>query len=168
MATIYIDNLIKPRQVNSPTTVPSTPVAVNQYVYCDLHLDLSIANNVGNGLNAQNSNDINVDYDYNAIRNSLTNIFNTRPGEKILNPAFGANLEQFLFDSVDAIKGKILGNTILQNINNYEPRVNVQNVQVQPFPDNQLYYVLLVYQILNIGVVDKLQLTFNSSGVKSI
>ena len=31
MATIYIDNLIKPRQVNSPTTVPSTPVAANQY-----------------------------------------------------------------------------------------------------------------------------------------
>lgn len=165
MATIYIDNLIKPRQVNSPTTVPSTPVAANQYVYCDLHLDLSMANNIGNGLNAQSSNDITVDYDYHAIKNSLTNIFSTRPGQKILNPAFGANLEQFLFDRVDNIRGKILGNTILENINSYEPRVSVQNVQVQPVPDKNLYYVLLVYQILNIGVVDKLQLTFNSTGV---
>jgi phage baseplate assembly protein W len=168
MATIYIDNLIKPRQVNSPTTVPSTPVVANQYVYCDLHLDLSIANNTGNGLNSQGSNDITVDYDYHAIRNSITNIFNTIPGQKILNPAFGANLDQFLFDSVDSIKGKILGNTILQNINNFEPRINVQSVQVQPIPDKQLYYVLLVYQILNIGVVDKLQLTFNSKSVTSL
>jgi phage baseplate assembly protein W len=168
MATIYIDNLIKPRQVNSPTVTPSTPVAPNQYVYCDLHLDLSIADNRGNGLNAQSSNDINVDYDYNAIRNSLTNIFNTLPGQKILNPSFGANLEQFLFDRVDNIKGKILGNTILQNINNYEPRVTIQSIQVQPLPDQQLYYVLLVYQILNIGVVDKLQLQFNATGVTSI
>ncbi len=168
MATIYIDNLIKPRQVNSPTTVPSTPVAPNQYVYCDLHLDLSMANNIGNGLNTQESNDITVDYDYNAIKNSLTNIFSTRPGEKILNPSFGANLEQFLFDRVDSIRGKILGNTILENITNYEPRVNVQSVQVQPVPDKQLYYVLLVYQILNIGVVDKLQLQFNATGVTTL
>ena len=165
MATIYIDNLIKPRQVNNPTVVPSTPVTPNQYVYCDLHLDLSIGNNVGNGLNNVDSNDIRVDYDNFAIRNSLTNIFTTRPGQKILNPAFGANLEQFLFERVDTIKGKILGNTILQNINNFEPRVNVQSVQVQPVPDEQLYYVLLVYQILNIGVIDKLQLTFNATTV---
>jgi len=168
MATIYIDNLIKPRQVNSTTTVPSTPVAPNQYVYCDLHLDLTINTNIGNGLNAKPSNDIQVDYDYNAIRNSLVNIFNTRPGQKILSPTFGANLEQFLFESVNPIKAKIIGNTILQNINNFEPRVNVENVQVQPVPEQQLYYVLLVYKILNIGVVDQLQLTFNATGVTSL
>lgn len=165
MATIYIDNLIKPRQVNSPTTLPSTPVAPNQYIYCDLHLDLKMGKNLGNGLNAQDSNDIQVDYDYSAIRNSLKNIFNTRPGEKVLNPVFGGNLDQFLFTRVDEIRGKILGNTILQNITQFEPRVAVKNVQVQPVPDEQLYRVILVYQILNIGAIDKFQLTFNSKGV---
>jgi len=166
MATIYIDNLIKPIQVNSPTTLPSTPVAPIQYVYSDLHLDLIIGQNIGNGLNSVDNNDIRVDYDYKAIRNSITNIFNTIPGQKILNPSFGASLGQFLFESITPIKAKILGNTIVENINKYEPRVSVQNVQVQPEPDKNLYYVILIYEILNIGAVDTFQLTFDSSTVK--
>ena len=83
MATIYIDNLIKPREVNSPTNYPSKETKKNQYVYEDLHLDLLMNKNVGNGLNTVEDNDIVADYDSNAIRNSLYNIFTTKKGQKI-------------------------------------------------------------------------------------
>lgn len=164
MATIYIDNLIKPRQVNSPVTVPSTPVKPNQYVYNDLHLDLTMGNNVGNGLNPKGASDIKTDYDSQAIRNSISNIFNTLPGQKILNPYFGCNLGQFLFEKIDEARAKIIGNTILDNINRFEPRIQVLQIQVQPHSLEQLYYVLLVFKVLNIGVTDQFNLQFNSTG----
>jgi phage baseplate assembly protein W len=160
MATIYIDNIIKPREVNSPTNYPSKETKPDQYVYTDLHLDFKIENNVGNGLNPVDGNDIVADYDYNAIRNSLYNIFTTRKGQKILNPNFGSSLDQFLFESVNNINAKILGNTILENVNLYEPRIEVQNIQVMPMPDENQYYVIFVYKVLNIGRLDKFEINF--------
>lgn len=168
MATIYIDNIIKPREVNSPSNYPSKETKTNNFVYTDLHLDLQVIKNIGNGLNTKNSNDILVDYDSNAIRNSLYNIFTTRPGQKILNPIFGANLDQFLFEPINDIKAKILGNTIYDAIVKFEPRVEVKNIQVTPISDNNEYYVLFVYSLLNIGKLDKFQINFQRDNITII
>ena len=145
MATIYIDNLIKPREVNSPTNYPSKETIPNQFVYTDLHLDLIINENTGNGLNPVNSNDIAADYDSNAI---------------ILNPNFGGSLDQFLFEGITDVKAKLLGNSILNSVSQYEPRIEVQNVQVMPMPDQNQYYVIFAYKVLNIGRVDKFEINF--------
>jgi phage baseplate assembly protein W len=167
MATIYIDNLVKPKQINYPATVPSKPVNPSSYVYNDLHLDLTLNKNVGNGLNAVNSADITSDFDINAVKNSLYNIFTTRPGQKILNPSFGASLDQFLFESVDNIKAKIIGDTIYNAITKYEPRINVLGVQVMPMPDQNEYYIIIQYKILNIGVNQQLQMQIqNNNNIK--
>jgi len=165
MATIYIDNLIKPREVNSPTNYPSKETKPNQFVYTDLHLDLSLSKNIGNGLNPVNGNDITVDYDSDAIRNSLYNIFTTKPGQKLLSPSFGASLDQFLFESVNNVKGKILGNTILTNVTKYEPRVSVEAVEVYPQPDQNQYYVIFRYKVLNIGKIETFNISFDAHNV---
>ena len=164
MATIYIDNLIKPREVNSPVNYASKETKQNQYVYTDLHLDLSMNKNIGNGLNAVDSNDINVDYDSHAIRNSLYNIFTTKKGQKILSPNFGGSLEQHLFEGITEFKAKILGNKIIEAAA-LEPRIEVQNVQVFPSPDENQYYVLFVYKLLNIGRVDKFKINFQANNI---
>lgn len=151
MATIYLDNLINPRQVNSSTTTPSKEEATSKPIYTDLHLDLQIAKNVGVGLNALNSNDIEVDNNATAIKNSLYNIFSTKPGQKILTPSFGASLDQYLFESVDVMGGKIIGNDILNAISTFEPRIQVINIEVYPKPDELMYYIILVYQLNSVG-----------------
>jgi phage baseplate assembly protein W len=165
MATIYIDNIIKPREVNSPTNYPSKETKPDQYIYTDLHLDFKIENNIGNGLNTVAGNDIVADYDSNAIKNSLYNIFTTKKGQKILNPNFGASLDQFLFESITPINAKILGNTILENVNLYEPRIDVQNIQVMPMPDENQYYVIFAYKVLNIGRLDKFEINFQRNKI---
>jgi hypothetical protein len=151
MATIHIDNLINPRQVNSKATVLTQPNKPTVAVYTDLHLDLSEIYNIGIGTNPQKSNDIKVDNDAAAIKNSLYNIFTTIPGQKILNPSFGCNLNQFVFEEVSEIKGKIIGDTILNAINVYEPRVQVLNIQVYPLPDQLMYYIIMSYQMVGIA-----------------
>jgi len=57
------------------------------YTYKDLHLDFSpdsrydVVSNI-----TINKNDITVDYDEQAIKNSLKNLFSTRPGQRFLFP----------------------------------------------------------------------------------
>lgn len=168
MAAIYIDNLIKPREVKSPNNYPSKETNPNQYVYSDLHLDLMLEKNIGNGLNSVEGNDVVGDYDTNAIRNSLYNIFTTRKGEKILNPSFGGSLDQYLFEGISEVKAKILGESILRSVADFEPRVEVVNVSVMPMPEDNQYYVVFRYKVLNIGRVDKFEINFKSNNINII
>lgn len=151
MATIYIDNLVKPRQTNSPYNFPAKETSPKDSIYTDLHLDLKIQRKLGVGDFVVNSDDILTDTDTDAIRNSLYNLFTTRPGQKLLTPNFGSNLEQFLFESVNEINARIIGDTMFTSIRKFEPRVQVLKIQVTPEPDQNQYSVVFVYKLLNKG-----------------
>lgn len=151
MATIYTNNLIKPRQVYSPTNFPAKETISKGPIYTDLHLDLELKRKIGVGLNPSNANDILVDTDTDAIRNALYNIFTTKPGQKLLTPDFGANLEQFLFEPIDQIRAQIIGNKIYDVVSRYEPRITSLKIQVTPITDQNTYYVVFVYKLLNKG-----------------
>jgi phage baseplate assembly protein W len=157
VASIDLNNLIRPKQIFSPTTDVKNKVAVVKHVYTDLHLDIKPAKNVGLGNNAVNSSDILVDTDLDAIRNSIKNIFTTRKGQKILSPDFGSNLDQYLFEPVTEVNAQAIGDDILNTINKYEPRVQVLRIVVDPQADQNQYYVSVIYNFLEI----KKQATLN-------
>ena len=94
--------------------------------------------------------DLGVNTDYKAIDNSLTNIFNTAPGQKILNPRFGADLKRYLFQPVTEETAKILGEVILKAIQLYEPRVNVTEIFIKAFPEDHMYQIDLYCKIPSI------------------
>jgi phage baseplate assembly protein W len=96
--------------------------------------------------------DINASFDIAAIRNSLQNLFSTSPGQRFLYPEYGLDLKQFLFSPISEANGSILGNKIFATINNWEPRVSVQNVEVLIDPDNN-QYVISIY--INIPVLKR-------------
>ena len=113
------------------------------YSYADLHLDLSLDsflsnNNVGANKNPQ---DLKIDYDEQAIYNSINNIFNTKKGQKILNPTFGLDLEQNLLDKITTENGQIIGTTIYEELSLYEPRIIVNDVSVVAKPDQNEYKI---------------------------
>jgi phage baseplate assembly protein W len=151
MAVIDLNNLIRPKQGYNPSTQVSDVVTVNNPVYTDLHLDLETSKNIGLGLNAVSTSDINVDNDIEAIKNSIKNIFTTKKGQKILNPDFGYSLEQYLFTPLTQANAKAIGNDILTGITKYEPRINVSNIIVNPVYDQNLYYIAVYYNILEIN-----------------
>jgi phage baseplate assembly protein W len=168
MATIYLDNLINPRQTNSSATTVSKETPSTGPIYTDLHLDLVIAKNAGVGLNAHDSDDIEIDEDTAAIKNSLYNIFSTIPGQKLLTPSFGASLDQYVFESVDTMRGKIIGEDILRAITTFEPRIQVLNIEVYPKPDELMYYIILVYQLVGLNKVYRNQIQVESNNIKVI
>jgi uncharacterized protein len=151
MAVIDLNNLIRPKQQYNPSTQVSNVVTNNIPVYTDLHLDLDLEKTVGLGLYSRPTNDILVDNDITAIKNSLRNIFTTKKGQKILNPDFGLSLEQYLFQPITNANAKALGTDISTGISRYEPRITVSNIVVNPMFDLEQYYVSVYYTLLEIN-----------------
>ena len=57
------------------------------------------------------------------IQQSLFIILNTTPGERIMQPEFGCNLKQLVFEIIDSSFFAKLDHLIYQAILNFEPRV---------------------------------------------
>ena len=164
MATVRLDNLIKPRKFNSPSVNLITEQDQNTSTYTDLSLDLELAQSVGVGLNPTISKDIVVSNDIQAIRNSLYNIFSTKKGQKLLSPEFGTSLEQYLFEAVSPVMGQIIGESILSSLSRYEPRIEVLNITVNPIPDENLYKVKLTFRFIDINKTSSIDILMEKSG----
>lgn len=121
--------------------------------YTDLELDLLIDYTKNNSLyNISEQKDIRADYDINAIKNSIFNIFTTIPGQKILNPTFGLNLLYFVFTGITTSNARSLGDIILKGINKYEPRVNVDNVNITTDIENQTYTIDMILSVPTLNI----------------
>jgi uncharacterized protein len=120
-----------------------------QYIYQDLYLDISSKKTVIAGWPSTipADNDIQISKDYEAISNSLTNLFNTIPGQRFLFPEYGLDLRQFLFSPINESTARIISSKITNTIKKYEPRVQVTNISVTPQPDNNLYTIILIINI---------------------
>jgi phage baseplate assembly protein W len=129
-------------------------ITTNRYLYSDLHLDIS--NPV--------VRDFKADYNEVAIKTSITTLFNTLPGQNLLNPDYGLNLMQFLFMPASNTVGRSIGERILKNINAYEPRVKVQNIDVQVNPDEQMYTITLSMLIPALNQNIKINGTLDKTG----
>lgn len=164
MASVDLNNLVKPRQTNYLKNSPSVVVQKPVTVYTDLKLDLTPTSSVGLGLNVAKSNDIVVNTDYDAIRNSIRNIFTTKPGQKLLTPNFGSSLEKYLFEPITDIMAKIIGNEILNQIETFEPRIEVLNVNVAPQSEFNQYNIQIVYTFLELKTQNTLSIIAQLGG----
>ena len=118
------------------------------YYYKDLHLDFEKSGEFSTSLNRKiEGNDVKVDFDESAIRNSLRNLFNTKPGQRFLFPLYGLDLYQFLFEAVSEFNGQLIGEKIVTSIENFEPRVSVVECNVIAKPDDNEYDITIVVKI---------------------
>lgn len=87
-----------------------------------------------------------------AIARSIRNIVFTLPGEKFFNQNFGSRVSRSLFENVDEISASIIKDEIENSINNYEPRVQLIEVQTIPDYDNGAFDVIISYRIIGADV----------------
>lgn len=166
MATVRLDNLIRPKQVNTQQ-VSVKEETFDGIVYTDLHLDLKMAVAAGTGIASGISNDIQVSLDEAAIQNSLYNIIHTKPRQKVLDPDFGTELHKFLFDPVSEVRGDVIGHYLLNKITQFEPRVTVLQVNVKVLPDENSYYITIFYNIPSINKQTSTSVTLKSTADSS-
>ena len=87
-----------------------------------------------------------------AIARSLKNIVFTQPGEKFFNPDFGSRITESLFENVDDVSALAIEDEIRSSIINFEPRVNLLNVSVNPNVDDNEMNVIIQYEVTGIDV----------------
>jgi phage baseplate assembly protein W len=125
---------------------------IDTFTYKDLSLDLGRTKIQSPGLQIPTpGTDIKASYDLEAISNSLTNIFNTAPGQRFLFPEFGVDLRRYLFLPITEGNGRIIGNAIYNAIKRFEPRVVPVRVDITAVPDENIYEIAVVvnFPILN-------------------
>ena len=94
-----------------------------------------------------------------AIARSVRNLILTQPGERFFNQNLGSKVSRTLFDNMDDLTAVVLKDEIENTINNYEPRVDLIGVDVNPNYDNNEFNVTIRYYIVGIDVLPQ-QLTF--------
>ena len=88
----------------------------------------------------------------NAIARAVRNIVSTTPGEKFFDPDFGSSVGEILFENVDEISAVSIQDEIRNCLNNYEPRVDLVNVDVNPNFDENQFDVKITYKIVGIDI----------------
>ena len=100
----------------------------------------------------------------NAIARSLRNIVFTTPGEKFFNQSFGSRITESLFENIDEITATIIVDEIRQSIDNYEPRVEVDDVRAFPDYENNSFDVTITYDVIGSEIpTQELQFVLQSS-----
>ena len=84
----------------------------------------------------------------NAIRRSVRNIVETIPTERFFNSILGSDVRGSLFEFVDFGTASVIERQIIIALNNFEPRIDNVQVQVDPFPDRNSFNVTVLFDII--------------------
>jgi len=125
----------------------------SDYLYKDLALDLSQDVSYNNQLNkTETLKDVRAIYDIESVKNSITTAFLTSPGDKILNPTYGVDLRQFVFEPIDDFTSEIIQDLIETQLPIMEPRVVVRDVSVIGDEDINQYNISLTIDVPSLNI----------------
>ena len=88
----------------------------------------------------------------NAIARSIRNLIFTLPGEKPFQPNVGCNVTKLLFENLDRLTASSIESEIRNTVNNFEPRVRLRSIIVNPNFDDNIFEVTLKYDIVGIDL----------------
>ena len=91
----------------------------------------------------------------NAIARSVRNLILTTQGERPFQPVLGSNVNNLLFDNMDKLTAAALKDEIRNTIENYEPRVELEEIIVDPNFENNEFNVTIQYYIVGIDVPEQ-------------
>ena len=99
-------------------------------------------------------------FDFELIKQDILNHFNTRQGDRLMNPTFGCVIWDLLFEPLtEDIKGLILDN--VNTIINYDPRVKAETVIVTSY--GQGIQIQCTLKFVPYNIQQSLQLNFDQA-----
>lgn len=105
-------------------------------------------------------------YDDGAIKQSLRNLFNFRPGEEILQPEFGSELHRYLYQPIMSMTADKIVRTIKQMLERWEPRIQVLDIPIEADEEEQCYYVQIKYLIPTIQEESSIMMNLNKNKIQ--
>lgn len=78
------------------------------------------------------------------IRSSLQILLSTRPGERIMVPGYGCNLDELLFSPLNLTIKTYVVDLIRTAILYYEPRIDVNKIEIDPTDESHGVLLILI------------------------
>mgnify|MGYP001220708354 FL=1 len=105
------------------------------------------------------SNDLIALKNESAIARSVRNLVLTIQGERPFQPVLGTGVNNLLFDNMDKLTASAIRSELRTTIENYEPRVEINEIIVEPDFEGNAFHVTLQYFIIGMDVPEQ-ELTF--------
>jgi hypothetical protein len=123
--------------------LPQKSNAGKTYLYADLHLDLQEKYNTSSNLyENRDINDLKIDYDIDAIKNSLYNL------------EYGLDFKQYLFIPATEDIARYIRDEIYSQTARFEPRIKVVNVNITILEDVNEFDINIYYNIPSLNIHD--------------
>jgi len=84
------------------------------------------------------------------IKSNLINYFLTNKGERLLNPTYGGDLRNFLFEAITPDALEILQKRLEEDIVLRFPIVEIKSLTIGATEDQNLINITLIYNVLNL------------------
>ncbi|NJO16393.1 MAG: GPW/gp25 family protein [Thioploca sp.] len=82
------------------------------------------------------------------IASSLEILLSTRPGERVMQPTYGCNLEELMFENLDTCIKTLMADKIESAILYHEPRIKVEQVQLDDSQEHEgMILIEIRYQV---------------------
>ena len=94
-----------------------------------------------------------------AIARSVRNLVLTIQGERPFQPVLGTGVSRLLFENMDKLTASAIRSEVRTTIENYEPRVEIGEIIVEPDYEGNAMNVTLQYFIIGIDAPEQ-ELTF--------
>ena len=105
------------------------------------------------------SNDLIALKNESAIARSVRNLVLTIQGERPFQPVLGTGVSRLLFENMDKLTASAIRSEIRTTIENYEPRVEINEIIVEADFERNAFDVTLQYFIIGMEVPEQ-ELTF--------
>lgn len=94
--------------------------------------------------------DITKKIDVDAVKQSISNLINTKHYENVFEPEIGSNIHALLFENLTDIVKFAIEEEIKILIRNFEPRAKVIEVIIRELPDVNTIEASIIFTIVNI------------------
>lgn len=168
MANINLSKLFKKEQPivsEVDSSIKFNQQINSEEIYSDYKLDLNFYENKTKIPNTKETAiDVEKIINEEAIINSLKNILNTKFYSRLLNPDMNFDLRSYLFEELTEAKAFFIGYDISNLLPLYEPRIDVSDVKVAAYYQNDAYVVDLTISIPSMQKEVKLSSILNEDG----
>ena len=93
------------------------------------------------------------------LKSNLINYFSTDPGERYMNPTFGAGLKATIFEQLDGGNYQATKLKLEADIKRYFPIVVLENLEVYGNEDMNILKIEITYSVRSFGIQDSINIT---------
>lgn len=103
------------------------------------------------------TNDLSIKTDIDAIKQSLKNLIMMKPYDKPMHPEI-YGIYDLLFEPLDNISKFAAKKRIEDLIDKYEPRVELETIDIEDYPNENGIRIILKFYILNVNQLETIDM----------